>query len=147
MIKMSLDGGFTWDDESVAFLSSLWGSQGRTLSRGQKDRIGIAYLTHILRVDELTIRGFLFGPASPNEYHAVGVRQSDVSKNDPNYAGFWGEVRDICDRRDYTDSLIRHLIASRDPWAVFSMMSNISPFPHRDSIVLREIFVNAHAYR
>ncbi|MCD4759443.1 hypothetical protein K8R33_00975 [archaeon] len=140
---------FEWDDLVLASLEELWNSQKTALSDDQKDRIGLAYLEYVLRIDDPTIKEFLDGV--PDAYQNVGNRQSDLSKNEIDYDVFWTRVGEICANNQYSLTQTRQLIDSRDPWAIINMMGEISRershYPHKNSRVIQKIRVNAHVYK
>ncbi|MBS3172144.1 hypothetical protein J4438_01010 [Candidatus Woesearchaeota archaeon] len=131
---------------SVILYQSLWDFQSVILNSEQKDRIGVAYLEYILKVDAPSIDDFLSDHPSAQVFHDVGMRQADISKNGPDYQAFWTEVRNITGPKHYTLSHVQQLAVSEDPWAVILMISTVSRHV-QDSHVLNEILSNAHMYK
>lgn len=146
------------DQPRMKYFSRIWSQQ--QLTDEQKDNIGIAYLAHILGVEQQVVEIFTrreFNPSSHlgqflrggkeiqwgdyNADRAVGEKQANLGRCRKDYAGFWRAVRNVapgmCDN-DEIQWLIQAGI-----WAVAQLLYQ----PDLASLVLTRIERNANKYK
>ncbi len=136
------------DEERVKYFRAMWKGQGALPMEGgisceQRDRIGVAYLEHIIGADGGIIEGFLGNPEYPRFGEAnrfVGERQGNVKPSRGNYEGFWNAVKETVP--SYSEEEVNWLIKTQDPHGVNSMLYHLA-----GSDVLAEIATSAHAYK
>src|SRR3989344_372754 len=83
--------------EKEQYFSALWVKQRRTLTSDQKNSIGVAYLKHIIGVDEKTAGAFCKeeSPENWSASHSVGVVQAGIKPHKDDSTNFWREVVEI----------------------------------------------------
>lgn len=140
---MQEKGSALFEDERVQRLSDLWLSRERTAKTEQKDRVGLAYISKALGLGGEIAS--LFVEKDSDAYHAVGMAQAGMRDGSDLFA-FWQEVKEIFPNT-FTDQDIELLASEGGIEGVFHFLWQLSYYPHRKSLVLHDLAVNAHVYK
>jgi len=135
-------------DDKANYFNELWRKQSLNLegiTTEQRDKIGVAYLSHIIGVDEGTIDAFLGKGEIGEQLKAddvIGRRQGGAEKRKEDYENFWREVTET-NPCVYSQTDLSWLIENAGIFGVFSMVWHLQC----GSDVLDRIATNAHAYK
>lgn len=133
-----------FSDKRAQKLSDLWFSQRETATVRQKDRVGTAYIEKVLNLGkEMAIR---FVQGDLGAFHEVGMRQGGVTPYEPDFAGFWTEMRELFPGI-YSDEDIKFLVEEGGVMAVWHLQWQLEIPLEEKSPVLRRLANNAHAYK
>ena len=132
------------NDERAQQLSNLWWSQGKKAKVGQKNKVGIAYMSRILGIDSEVVRRFIKGD-DYEAWRAVGMKQSGVP-SDTDSSEFWNEVQNIFPGL-HNESDRKFLIEEGGVVGIFHFMFQLDPILNEESPVMRKLNSNAHAYK
>ncbi len=163
-LEKALGTGYTverftmFDQPRTKYFSRVWSQQ--QLTEEQKDGIGVAYLAHILGVEQQVIEIFTrreFDPSSHldqflrgskesqwsdyNADRAVGERQASLDRCRKDYAEFWQAVRSVAPGMCDDDEI--HWLIQANVWVVAQLLCHLD----RTSLVLARIERNAYRYK
>lgn len=127
-------------DHRERYFCNMWASLKASLE--QRDEIGLAYISMILALGEESARRFSEGDVGA--YHQVGLRQGCVIDYRPDLGGYWHRVNNIFPGLHNGED-IEFLVEGKEA-AVRVFQWQIAPMG-RGSLVLRRLWVNAHAYK
>jgi hypothetical protein len=129
------------DAVKVDYFTDLWKKQDQSLKVEQKDGIGLAFLKHIIGVDDCVIQAFL--EDNNNATYTVGMRQAGIMPCKSDYSAFWKTVAQIVPNA-YSEKDLEFLIKNGGSGPNIMTFYMIRVY---GSHVLSKIDVNAHAYK
>jgi hypothetical protein len=120
--------------------SYMWSAQCASATIDEKNRIGIAYVTHFLGLGEETAKRFAQGDF--DACHEVGMKQGGLKPSEDNLRDFWEEMRKLFPS-SYTNEDIEYLVHGGGISAVLHFLFQLGG----TSPVLHALLVNAHVYK
>lgn len=120
----------------------MWDYKGKAMDDNFKDMIGIAYLKHVVGVNESTANDFIDGKVSA--YNAIGMKHHSRISMRLDCTGFWDEVKKITG--DGYSSVDLTCLERYTEYGVLIMMNSISPRDRSTSRVMKKIWENIYAF-
>lgn len=136
-----------FNDPRAQQFVDMWVSRSETATSEHKDRVGVAYISHVMGLgDEIAER---FAQYDGSVWGRVGLRQS-WSPDDPferDLRGFWENINEIFPGL-HTEEDIAYLVDPGEWFAAFEFLFEMSRFDVGAlSSVLQRLLTNAHAYK
>lgn len=131
------------NDEHAQKLSDLWFSQREVATIEQKNKVGLTYISRVLGLGYIVAHRFAKG--NYEAYHQVGLKQSAIPIS-ADVSGFWKAIQKIFPEV-YTNDDIRYLSNKGGVGGVLHFMFQLETPLVEQSPILRELAINAHAYK
>lgn len=134
-----------YEDERAQRLSDLWFSQRETATVEQKDKVGLAFISHALGLGDGIAKRF--AESDTGVYHEVGMQQAHGCQgSNTNLLGFWERVREIFPGA-YSDGDITYLSQKSGVEVAFHLLWQLEIPLAEESPILRSLARNTHAYK
>ncbi len=132
-----------FSDPNAQYFSDLWFYQAPDLSAEQLDKLGKAYLKHILGVNDEIIGKYV--ERKGNAENIIGMKMAGRDRKD-DYSNYWKEVSEITER-EYSSDDLEWLAKDAGDWGAYDFILTTEGHCLRYSPVLSQMSITAHVFK